>query len=340
MVDPPRFEHGLKAPQAPVISRLHYGSNKPSEQYLLFNLDGLFFFYCDCIIISSCLRHNEILRLTPDYVSREKRFVVGVVGVGNMGSALVRGIINKGVVDKKSIIICDVDDKKVDILCKELGVVNGINAEKVANLSDLIILASKPQNITSLLEQISSETETSQTVMSIAAGITTSSIEKYLPEIPVIRVMPNLPALIGEGMSIFCRGSYVKDIDVDRVKNVLDAIGICLESSEDLMDSVTALSGTGPAYVFHTIEVMIESGIEMGMSKEMAEDLVLQTVFGSALLAIKSELSPTELRKEVTSKGGTTDAAITHLANNNYTEIVIEAILAAKNRSKELGNSK
>ena len=106
------------------------------------------------------------------------------------------------------------------------------------------------------------------------------------------------------------------------------------------MDSVTALSGTGPAYVFHTIEVMIESGIEMGMTKEMAEELVLQTVYGSALLAMKSKLSPTELRKEVTSKGGTTDAAITHLANNDYTKIVIDAILAARNRSKELGDTK
>ena len=260
---------------------------------------------------------------------------MGVIGVGNMGSALVRGIIDQGIIDEKSIIICDIDNNKVDILCKELGVIAGINAENVANISDLIILASKPQNITSLLKQISSKVNANQTVMSIAAGITTSSIEEFLPKIP-IRVMPNLPALIGEGMSIFCRGAYVSDIDVNRVINVLDAIGICSEYSEELMDSVTALSGTGPAYVFHTIEVMIESGIEMGMTKEMAEELVLQTVYGSALLAKKSELSPTELRKEVTSKGGTTDAAITHLTNNDYTKIVIEAILAAKNRSKEL----
>lgn len=265
---------------------------------------------------------------------------MGVIGVGNMGSALVRGIINQGIINEKSIIICDIDNNKVNILCKELGVTDGIDAKNVANLSDLIILASKPQNITSLLEKISNEINASQTVMSIAAGITTSSIEEFLPEIPIIRVMPNLPALIGQGMSIFCRGSYVNDIDVDRVITVLDAIGICSESSEELMDSVTALSGTGPAYVFHTIEVMIESGIEMGMTKEMAEELVLQTVYGSALLAMKSKLSPTELRKEVTSKGGTTDAAITHLANNDYTKIVIDAILAARNRSKELGDTK
>ena len=257
-----------------------------------------------------------------------------------MGSALVRGIIDQGVINEKSVIICDIDNNKVDILCKELGVIAGIDAKNVANVSDLIILASKPQNIASLLKQISNEVDEYQTVMSIAAGITTSSIEEFLPKIPIIRVMPNLPALIGEGMSIFCRGKYVNDIDVNRIIAVLKAIGIYSEYSEELMDSVTALSGTGPAYLFHTIEVMIESGIEMGMTKEMAEELVLQTVYGSALLAMKSELSPTELREGVTSKGGTTDAAITHLTDNNYTKIVIEAILAAKNRSKELGNSK
>jgi pyrroline-5-carboxylate reductase len=265
---------------------------------------------------------------------------VGIIGVGNMGSALVRGIINQGVINKKSVIVCDVDHNKVNILCKELGVLDGISAKNIVNLSDLVILASKPQNITSLLEELSNEIKSSQTVMSIAAGITTSSIEEHLSEIPVIRVMPNLPALIGEGMSIFCRGLYVNDIDVDRVITVLDAVGIYSESSEELMDSVTALSGTGPAYIFHTIEAMIESGIEMGMTKEVSEELVLQTVFGSALLAMKSNLSPTELRKDVTSKGGTTDAAITHLADNNYKKIVIDAILAAKERSKKLGDSK
>ena len=270
----------------------------------------------------------------------QKHLKVGIIGVGNMGSALVRGIINQGIINEKSIIICDIDNNKVDILCKELGVTAGIDTKNVVNLSDLIILASKPQNITSLLEQISNEINARQTVMSIAAGITTSSIEDFLPKIPIIRVMPNLPALIGQGMSIFCRGSYVSEIDVNRVMTVLDAIGIYSESSEELMDSVTALSGTGPAYIFHTIEVMIESGIEMGMTKEMAEELVLQTVYGSALLAMKSKLSPTELRKEVTSKGGTTDAAITHLANNGYTKIVIEAILEARKRSKELGDVK
>ena len=270
---------------------------------------------------------------------KENQFAVGIIGVGNMGSALVRGIVNKSGIEAKKIIICDVDKVKVESLCRDLGVVDGIDANNTSKLADLVILATKPQNMSTLLEQISKSIKSNQTIMSIAAGITTNSIESVLfGNIPIVRVMPNLPAVVGEGMSIYCGGTYVGDTDLERVRNVLDAVGICLHAPEDLMDAVTALSGTGPAYVFFTIEVMIESGIEMGMSREMAEKLVLQTFFGSALLAMKSELNPTDLRKEVTSKGGTTDTAISHLKENNYTKIVIEAILKAKNRSRELGD--
>jgi pyrroline-5-carboxylate reductase len=269
----------------------------------------------------------------------ENQFAVGVIGVGNMGSALVRGIVNKSGIEAKSIIICDVDKVKVESLCRDLGVVDGIDANNTSKLADLVILASKPQNMSTLLERISKSIKSNQTIMSIAAGITINSIESVLfGDIPIVRVMPNLPAVVGEGMSIYCRGTHVGDTDLERVRNVLDAVGICLQAPEDLMDAFTALSGTGPAYVFYTIEVMIESGIEMGMSREIAEKLVLQTVFGSALLAMKSELNPTDLRKEVTSKGGTTDAAISHLKENNYTKIVIEAILKARDRSRELGD--
>ena len=281
----------------------------------------------------------DILLLTPISMIKENQFAVGIIGVGNMGSALVRGIVNKSGIEAKKIIICDVDKVKVESLCRDLGVVDGIDANNTSKLADLVILASKPQNMSTLLEQISKSIKSNQTIMSIAAGITTNSIESVLfGNIPIVRVMPNLPAVVGEGMSIYCGGTYVGDTDLERVRNVLDAVGICLQAPEDLMDAVTALSGTGPAYVFYTIEVMIESGIEMGMSREMAEKLVLQTFFGSALLAMKSELNPTDLRKEVTSKGGTTDTAISHLKENNYTKIVIEAILKARNRSRELGD--
>ena len=268
----------------------------------------------------------------------DTQFAVGIIGVGNMGAALVRGIIEKGTMTAESVIVCDLDRGLVSRVCKDLGVVDGTEASHVARSADLVILAAKPQNLPSLLKQISPSINANQTIMSIAAGVTTHSIEKGLGGQPsVIRVMPNLPALVGEGISVICGGSYATEPDFERVEQVLNAVGVCIKAKEQMMDPVTALSGTGPAYVFHTMEAMIRSGIDMGMSPEMAERLVIHTVFGAAMLAMKSDLDPTSLREAVTSRGGTTDAAISHLEENGYSRLVVEAILAAMDRSEELG---
>ena len=268
----------------------------------------------------------------------EVQFDVGVIGVGNMGAALVRGIIDQGTVRARSVTVCDLDRDLAGRICEDLGVVDGKEARQVAGSADLVILAAKPQNLTPLLREISPSINVNQTVMSIAAGVTTQSIEEVLGGHPsVIRVMPNLPALVGEGISVICGGSHATESDFERVEAVLSAVGVCLKAPEEMMDPVTALSGTGPAYVFHTMEAMIQSGVEMGMSSEMAERLVLHTVFGAAMLAMESDLDPTSLREAVTSRGGTTDAAISHLEENDYTRLVVEAILAAMDRSEELG---
>mgnify|MGYP001808314012 CR=1 FL=1 len=271
-------------------------------------------------------------------VTQDLQFAVGVIGVGNMGAALVRGIIDKKTEPANSIVVCDLDQILVDRLRDDLGVVDGESAIHVAASANLVVLAAKPQNLPKLLDEISTSVNADQTIMSIAAGVTTKSIEERLgSKSSVIRVMPNLPALVGEAVSVFCAGSHTSDLDFERVEAVLSAVGLCFEVTEELMDPVTALSGTGPAYVFHTMEAMIRSGIEMGMPSEVAKRLVLQTVFGAARLAMDSDLDPTALREAVTSRGGTTDAAISHLEEHDYTHLVVEAILAAMDRSKELG---
>ena len=268
----------------------------------------------------------------------DMQYAVGVIGVGNMGAALVRGIFDQGEMSPQSVIVCDLDKDLVRRICDDMGVVDGTEATHVAGSADLVILAAKPQNLPSLLREISPSLNANQTIMSIAAGVTTQSIEESLGgKPPVIRVMPNLPALVGEGISVMCGGSHATESDFERVEAVLSAVGVCLKAPEEMMDPVTALSGTGPAYVFHTMEAMIQSGIEMGMSSEMAERLVLHTVFGAAMLAMESDLDPTSLREAVTSRGGTTDAAISHLEENGYTRLVVEAILDAMDRSGELG---
>ena len=272
-------------------------------------------------------------------MTQDTQFAVGVIGVGNMGAALVRGIIHRETESAKSVVVCDLDKERVDALCDDLGVVDGGKAVHVAATSDLVVLAAKPQNLTALLEEISVSVGANQTIMSIVAGVTTESIENALGGNPsVIRVMPNLPALVGEGISVYCGGTNATKMDFERVESVLGAVGVCFQAPEGLMDPVTALSGTGPAYVFHTMEAMIQSGVEMGMPPEMAERLVLQTVLGAATLAMESDLEPASLREAVTSRGGTTDAAISHLESHDYSDLVVEAILAAMHRSKELGS--
>ena len=271
-------------------------------------------------------------------MNNSDNFSVTVIGVGNMGSAIVRGMIRRGEFTKEHIIICDLDEKKVEKLVVDLGVKYASSARKAVEKSDFLILAAKPQSFPGLLSEISQFVNTNQTIMSIAAGVTTASIEETIgKQVPVIRVMPNLPALIGKGISVYCSGSYSTDKDINRAKTVLLSVGKIIEAPESLLDPVTALSGTGPAYIFHTMEAMIQSGIEMGIDREIAVDLVLQTVLGSAELAMKSKRNISSLREDVTSKGGTTEAAISYLTKKKYFETVINAILEARNRSKELG---
>lgn len=273
-------------------------------------------------------------------MNNSNNFSVAVIGVGNMGSALVRGMILRAKFSKEQITICDLDEKKVETLVVDLGVKFVSSAREAVKKTDLIILAAKPQAFPKLLSEISNFLNVNQTIMSIAAGVTTASIEQKIgKQIPVVRVMPNLPALIGKGVSVYCRGLFTSDKDTNRSKAILMSVGKTIEATESLLDPVTALSGTGPAYIFHTMEAMIQSGIEMGIDKEIAIDLVQQTVLGSAQLAIKSERNITSLREDVTSKGGTTEAAISYLRKKQYSDIVVNAILEAEKRSQELGDS-
>ncbi len=174
-------------------------------------------------------------------------------------------------------------------------------------------------------------------VVSIAAGVSTSQIEKGLPQgCPVVRVMPNTPALLGAGMAAVAAGSRAKNPHVKLVLSLFSAVGKAVQVAEDQMDLVTAVSGSGPAYIFHMIEAMTEAGIKGGLSPEAAHQLVAQTVYGAARMVLETGKSPSELRVQVTSPGGTTQAALTVMGEKGFKDTVEAAIEAATRRGAEL----
>jgi pyrroline-5-carboxylate reductase len=213
-----------------------------------------------------------------------------------------------------------------------------VSNSEVVSLSDIIILAVKPQSIDDVIDEIAGDITDKKTIVSIAAGITLKYLESRLKTKRIIRVMPNTPALVQEGMSVMSLCGCLLEKEVSEVRGILSSIGKVLTLPEDLMNAVTALSGSGPAFIALFMEAMIKSGEGLGLSKLDASELALQTFLGTAKL-LYSGMSPENLRKMVTSPGGTTAAGLTVFENNHLDEIVADALEAARKRAEELGRN-
>ena len=288
---------------------------------------------------------------------------VGFIGAGNMAEAIISAIVKNGVPAKK-VFISDINNARLKYISKKYGVVKCFDNSSVVRFSEIVFLAVKPYQIEEVLKETAyifnsnkgykpcvisarSEMKTSfpftrsldnKLLISIAAGIKTSKIEKYLKKTAVIRVMPNTPALIGSGAIALTPGRYAKKSDLQFAKKLLDFCGIVVDVTEKDMDAVTAVSGSGPAYIFYIAEIMMTTAEKLGLEKEIAEKLVNQTLLGAAKMLINSTDDPEVLRNIVTSKGGTTEAAIKVLLRENFGKIFEKAICAAMKRSKELSN--
>lgn len=253
---------------------------------------------------------------------------VSVIGAGNMGSAIIKGI--KG---KYKLIASDADRNKL----KSLGVKVVTDNRLAVKASDILILAVKPQNMSAVMNEIRGLVKPRQLVISIAAGVTTKKIEEILGNIPVIRIMPNMPSLIGMGISAICKGCHAKAKHLELAKNIFLGLGdVIYVKNEKLMNAVTAVSGSGPAYVYLFIESMIKAAIDLGLNRNIAGKLVSKTVKGSLLLLERTGKTAEELRKQVTSPGGTTEAALKIFEKKEFVKLVNYAIKAAHKRSKEL----
>lgn len=256
---------------------------------------------------------------------------IGIIGCGNMGAAIISKI--KG---KYDILVVEKEPARVNLLKKKYKV-SFVGLGRALESSDVIILAVKPQNFDEVLSQLSGLIAKNQLVISIAAGITTEYIEKRLGRnVRVIRTMPNLPAQIGEGMTGICKGKKATPADLREAVKIFENIGKTLIVQEKWIDAITAVSGSGPAYVFLFAENFIKAAKALGFNDAQAKALVSQTMRGSLDLLEQSTEDAGTLRERVTSKGGTTAAALEVFGRAGYEKTFKNALMAAKKRAKEL----
>lgn len=258
---------------------------------------------------------------------------VGFIGGGNMAEAMIKGITAKGM---KNIIVSDPKRERREYLRTRYAVETTSANKEAATKCDIVILAVKPQNMEEVLNDISKTISEDSTVMSIAAGITLAYLSSKLNTRKLIRVMPNTPALIQEGMSVMSLCECFSDHGLSTARDILMSIGKVITLPEKYMDAVTAISGSGPAFVAFLIESMIEAGGKMGLSEDDAATLAVQTALGASKL-MDTGMTPLRLREMVTSPGGTTAAALDVFNKRELKGIIIAAIEAARDRSKELG---
>ncbi|MCF6380044.1 pyrroline-5-carboxylate reductase [Nocardioides KLBMP 9356] len=258
-----------------------------------------------------------------------------IIGAGVMGETLLSGLVRAGRrVDQ--LMVGEKRAERASELEERYGVAVVSNREAAAK-ADTVALVVKPQDMGDVLEEIAPELRAGQLVVSLAAGITTSFIESRVPDgVAVVRVMPNTPALVDEGMAAISPGSHCDESHLAEVESLMASTGKVLRIPEKQMDAVTAISGSGPAYIFFVVESMIEAGVHLGLPRSTATDLVVQTLVGSAAMLRETGTHPVVLREQVTSPSGTTASALRELEVHRVRAAFLAAMEAARNRSREL----
>jgi len=262
---------------------------------------------------------------------------VAFLGGGKMGEALVSGLIRSGGRSIEEITVTCRREERARELAGKYGVNATLTDPAAIEWADCLVLMVKPQDMEALLAQVAPAVRPDQLVISFAAGIRTSFVEKHLPAgIPVVRVMSNVAVLVDEAMSVVCAGSHAEDKHLAQAEELLGYVGKVMRLSESSLDAITATSGSGPAYFFLLAEAMIEACILLGLSRDVATELIVQTMLGSAKMLRDTGMHPVELREMVTSPGGTTIAAIRILEETGVRAAFLNAIDAACTRSAEL----
>ena len=268
---------------------------------------------------------------------------LAIIGAGNMASCIIGGLINSNDHNyfSDNITVSDPKNKKLISLQQQFGIAINTNNSEACKEADIVILAVKPQVIKMVVAEIKPVLTHRPLVISVAAGITSGKLAKWLgKDIPVVRAMPNTPALVRNGATGLYANTVVSRRQREQAESILSAIGYTTwVEEESLMDTVTAVSGSGPAYFFLLMEAMIDAGVKQGLTKSIAKQLTLQTALGAAALAKSSDADVAELRRRVTSPGGTTEQAIQYFQQANFAQIVTDAMDVCAERSRQLAKA-
>jgi pyrroline-5-carboxylate reductase len=262
---------------------------------------------------------------------------IAVLGAGKIGESLIAGLVSSKWAEPSEIVATGRREEHMNQIAERHGVATTLSNRDAVDGAEIVVIAVKPQDIEELLVELGDAVKPGQTVLTIAAAIPCALIERHLgEEVPVVRAMPNTPAAVHEGVAGLAAGKHAGEEHLAQAEEVLSHLGRSVRVAEDYMDAVTAVSGSGPAYFALLAESMIEAGILLGLSREVATDLVVQTMLGTAKLLRDEKMHPVELREMVTSPGGTTISAIRELEQAGVRAAFLNAIQAAMRRSKEL----
>jgi pyrroline-5-carboxylate reductase len=262
---------------------------------------------------------------------------VALLGGGKMGAALIGGLLDGGW-DDDALSVAEIDPERRAALEQQFPKVRVVpSAAWAVADADVVIVAVKPNDVPATLETAAPALGDDTLVLSIAAGVTITTIEALVPNRPVVRAMPNTPALVGQGASAIAPGTHARAEHLDLAERVLGAVGVVVRVREPALDAVTGLSGSGPAYIFLVAESLIEAGVLVGLTRDVASELIVQTLLGSATLLARGDQTPEALRAMVTSPGGTTAAGLRALEAHGVRGAILDAVVAATERSRELG---
>lgn len=264
---------------------------------------------------------------------------IGILGTGNMGEALISGLVSSGSSLPENIMGSDVREEKLDSLREKYGIRTTTSNIEVVQFSEIVIYSVKPQIMASVLKETAAYLDMSKLIISIAAGVPLAAIEALLDkELRLIRVMPNIAAFVKESASAFAAGRHILKEDIQTAKDIFDSVGKSIYLKENaLMDAITGLSGSGPAYIFLVVDALADAGVKMGLSRSDALFLSTQTILGAAKLLMETREHPGQLKDRVTSPGGTAIAGIHTLEKGGLRTTLIDAVEAATRRSRELG---